>query len=506
MHSPAIATIGKRPFDDSPGFYQEDNRQYRGSNPIKKSTLEAKMSALLPEWLIKGKTILDLGACLGAAGQWALFYGAKSYTGVEVQTLYAATANRLLAHWGEHAVVFETDIRRYLQQAADQSYDIVIAAGVIYHFIDPKMIVDECCRVAKEMVVIESNHPTCVKTGAVSPYAYVTEYSFDQDANLAGGKESLSGLAACSTISVLDMFFRLNAFDKTEDTISFPVSADTVVYTQPSTPTVGVPIRYVARYIRNPGMPPLKTLEENLPEAKGIRKSWATDPAHLNSTAVNRRAALELDATFKKWEFNEEVAKSFAKIAETSIPHYHQVLDKTIQIIKQRGNLNSKIIDVGSATGITLKKLHDNGFKNIYGVDSSAAMLEHSFKQATLIHSEKFPTEHGPFDVIIANWVLHFIGGREAYLQLIRESLSNRGMLILSEKVASSAFTHDLYHEFKLKNGLTETEIEQKQKQLIGVLTPYPIGWYFDVLKSLGFKHVDVIDADFAFVTFLAQL
>jgi hypothetical protein len=36
------------------------------------------------------------------------------------------------------------------------------------------------------------------------------------------------------------------------------------------------------------------------------------------------------------------------------------------------------------------------------------------------------------------------------------------------------------------------------------VLTPYPLSWYFQTLNRLGFKHVEVIDATYSFVTLLA--
>ena len=53
-------------------------------------------------------------------------------------------------------------------------------------------------------------------------------------------------------------------------------------------------------------------------------------------------------------------------------------------------------------------------------------MLARSFDKATLIESEQFPAEHGPFDVVIANWVLHFIDEREQYLEDIKQSLPGK--------------------------------------------------------------------------------
>ena len=494
----------KLPFDDYPGFYLQDNRQYRGLNPITKGTLEAKCAALLPEWLVKNKSVLDLGSCLGAAGQWALYYGAASYTGVEIQGGYVDQSRLLLSHWGERARIVQTGIREFLERCADREFDIVVAAGVIYHFIDPKYIVDQLCRVAKDVVNIESNHPRAVCRGELQPTACVTEYQFDQDANLADKKASLSGLSACSTVSALDVFFGLNAFEKNESTLSFPVNPDTTLYTMPVSLNVNIPKRYAIRYSRTHQPRAVETLEDCLRDGHGKEKNWDSDPLHESMSRKNQADRVLVAQNERRWEFNAEVAASFEHIARTSVPRYREVLDKTVEIIKKRGYENPKIIDVGSAIGTTLALLHDNGFRNLYGVDSSQDMLDRSFDQATLINSDWFPVEHGPFDVVIANWVLHFINQRGRYLQSIRDSLSPNGILILTEKVATHEMTHELYHDFKRKQGLSEFEIAKKRRMLEGVLVPYPLSWYLETLTALGFRHVDIVDAHYAFVTLVA--
>jgi hypothetical protein len=106
---------------------------------------------------------------------------------------------------------------------------------------------------------------------------------------------------------------------------------------------------------------------------------------------------------------------------------------------------------------------------------------------------------------VLANWVLHFISDRKRYLSSITSSLAAGGLLILSEKVVSTSMCHDLYHDFKRGNGICESEIETKQRQLRGVLTPYPLQWYLATLTELGFESFDVIDAHYSFVTVLAR-
>ena len=112
----------KQPFDDYPAFYQDDNRRNRGFNPTSKAFIEAKFWALLPEALVSGRSILDLGSGNGAAGQWVLTHGAKSYTGVEVQKNYVTQSTQLLSHWQDAAQIIHNDVRSYLQNADADSF------------------------------------------------------------------------------------------------------------------------------------------------------------------------------------------------------------------------------------------------------------------------------------------------------------------------------------------------------------------------------------------------
>lgn len=209
--------------------------------------------------------------------------------------------------------------------------------------------------------------------------------------------------------------------------------------------------------------------------------------------------------TIKKWQFDQAAAENFSTIAKREIPDYQRVIDLSIRVIDKLGLENPKIIDVGSAIGTTLHALYQAGFKNLYGVDSSAEMLARSFDKASLIHSDHFPVEKGPFDVVIANWVLHFIPEREAYLKAIQQSLSENGLLILTEKMSGSELANELYYDFKRANGVSEADIELKKQRLEGVLTTWPLSRYLDKLESLGFRQVELINANTVFVTLLAR-
>ncbi|HHC74711.1 MAG TPA: methyltransferase domain-containing protein, partial [Thiothrix sp.] len=251
---------------------------------------------------------------------------------------------------------------------------------------------------------------------------------------------------------------------------------------------------------------PLTTLEKQLAKQSGQTRSWEHDPIAQTQTRHYQHQAQALRSTAKagEWKFDAQVASVFDGIARREIPDYLRVIDLCVRFIQKDPRPQPKIIDVGSATGETLRHLHQVGYRNLYGVEASADMIAHSFNQAVLIHSEHFPETYAPFDYVLNNWTLHFIRDPIAYLAAIKRSLSPNGVLILSDKVSSSPRVHELYYDYKRSKGVSEAEIEQKRQQIEGVLVTQPFDWYWQQLKHAGFEHIEVINANAAFMTFMA--
>ncbi|MEK7989736.1 MAG: class I SAM-dependent methyltransferase [Thiotrichaceae bacterium] len=496
----------KLAFDDYPAFYEDDNRRNRGFNPVSKAFLETKFSVLLPAHLVKDKHILDLGSCYGAAGQWVLFNGAASYTGVEVQKNYVEQSQQMLSHWGQRATVIQQDVRSYLTQTPANSFDLVVVAGMLYHFVDTKSIIDAICHLCKESVIIETNYPPSMRSGKLPIDVAVTEYVSDQEVNLAQGNQSMLGISATTSLPALDILFGLNGF-KQHQKCSFPISPDTIIYDESVLGgDTDLQIRFAAHYERDSLAKPLATLESNLPQQRGEKRHWTDDSVAKNRTAAYQQQAnaLKQDDETGQWKFDANIAQQFDRIARREIPDYLRVIDLCMRVIGKSKLQQPKIIDVGSALGETLKQLHQHGYENIYGVECSADMLAKSFDKATLIHSEQFPEQYAPFDYVINNWTLHFIPERLAYLEAIKRSLAAGGTLILTEKVSSSECTHELYYDMKRANGVSEEEIEQKRQQIEGVLVTSPFTWYIETLNRLGFEQIEIINANTAFITFMA--
>lgn len=210
------------------------------------------------------------------------------------------------------------------------------------------------------------------------------------------------------------------------------------------------------------------------------------------------------------WKFDKDVAKRFDAIAATNLPHYDEVIRKCVVLAEAAfpNKKKTRIIDVGSALGRTMEEFLKAGYTQVYGVDYSEAMLAKSRVRKNLILSATFPTDHGPFDLVVANWTLHFItdeNKRKEYLRDIRESLFSTGMLILSEKMGSTPLVHDRYTEFKQSKGISDKAIAENTAAVKGVLVSYPLSWYVRTLEECGFKTVEALDAEWCFNTFLCR-
>lgn len=209
--------------------------------------------------------------------------------------------------------------------------------------------------------------------------------------------------------------------------------------------------------------------------------------------------------TETRWKFDGAVANHFDNIARRHIPNYEKVIDKCVHIAGTAfaGDKHVKIIDVGSATGYTMHRFISEGYTQVWGVEASPHMKERSMHPDNVILSDTFPARYGPFDMVLANWTLHFVPDREAYIKSIFESMTDRGVCIISDKMRTSPFLVNRYHDFKRSQGVSDEEIAEKARLITGVLVPFPLEWYIQTLRAVGFSNVEVFDADWCFASIL---
>jgi trans-aconitate methyltransferase len=158
-------------------------------------------------------------------------------------------------------------------------------------------------------------------------------------------------------------------------------------------------------------------------------------------------------------------------------------------------------MEVGSALGHTLDNLYSNGFNNFCGVECSTAMIDQSKYKDKIIQSFEFPV--GSYDVVMANWTVHFIKEKEKYLTSIFDSLNDNGILMLSDKMTQHPVIKEMYYQWKMSNGVTIDEIKEKEKKLIGIMLAETLEAYLEILHRIGFTKVDLINSRFNFNTLL---
>jgi tRNA (cmo5U34)-methyltransferase len=201
------------------------------------------------------------------------------------------------------------------------------------------------------------------------------------------------------------------------------------------------------------------------------------------------------------WQFDKTVAKIFNNHAVQHIPNYNQVIDLCVDICNQQDK-SIKIIDVGCAVGETLKRLHNNGFNNLYGVDSSQSMLnECPTNIATFYCSNQLPA--GPYDIILMNWTLHFVKEKLEYLKQIYANLNPNGILVISDKTSLDPTAINFYHNYKRKQGVSNLDIQAKEASVKDIMYIDNVEWYQQTLKEIGFSKIHIVNAFWCFTTFV---
>lgn len=205
------------------------------------------------------------------------------------------------------------------------------------------------------------------------------------------------------------------------------------------------------------------------------------------------------------WQFNDEVAARFDREARTHIPDYEHVIRLCLaEALRKYDTQTTRVVDVGSATGYTLEQFRNAGFQEVVGVENSPAMIKQSRMRERVIFSDTFPRER-VFDLVLANWTLHFIRDRATYIRDIYSAMRRGGTMMLTDKMTTDALTRDQYHAWKGSVGVSAAEIARKEAALAGVLTTRALEWYLETLRDVGFKDVHIVHKIYGFTTLVAR-
>lgn len=481
-------------FERDQDWIELDNRKERKTSQVTAESVYNRYSAQLPQWLVKDRSILDLGSCLAAAGHWVLTQGAASYTGVEVQEPYISNSEQLLAkYWPQaEARIVPMEIEQFLDVAIanNEQWDVVVASGILYAFFNTFGILEKITAVAKECVTIDTIQP--VGLGAKSPYGIVVMMP-KVPINYTEGAQAYAGLGCNVNLTGLDYIMGVNSFERKEEVI-MPVKTvnshdsyhDIIEY--PNDQGQG-PSRYMTRYFRTQARQPI--LRDLV--VAGDKKAIVPNP---NRVVVSKEATV-------KWSFDPAVAARFQQEARDHIPDYERVIELCRDIAYKRIAKANPVVDVGSALGHTLDVFSEAGFTNLYGVESSPAMIEASTFKNRIFCTDQFPD--AVFRFVMINWTLHFILEKAQYLQKVYDNMIPGGTLIITDKTTQTTEVKELYYDFKRANGVAEEYIQAKEQRLKGYMHTVNQDWYTDNLAKIGFTNVQIINARLGFVTFLCH-
>jgi SAM-dependent methyltransferase len=471
-------------------FIDADNRKDRTINNVSAESQFNRLSVQMPQWLIQDKTVLDLGSCLGAAGYFALSSGASHYTGVEIQDTYYQKSKDLLSKnfdSNKFAIV-KDEIESFLDNAINnkQKYDVVLIAGVLYAFLNVFSLLEKVSKVTTEAVIIDT-----VWMEEYDKYQGVILFNGNTRINYADDNKSFRGLGTRVSPKALDVIMsQFSFFNKEKFLMPVRVTSGYDSYHDIRKYTgYNGPSRFTVRYFKSIG------------KTDGIREMIANnDTKSMRDFLGVKLIESNVDSA---WKFDDSVAKRFQQEANQHIPDYARVIQMCIDIASKTISKDDNVIDVGSALGYTINKFIESGYTNVYGVEASDSMIANTQHPNRVFKSDIFP--EGKFQFVMINWTLHFVFDKLSYLQRIFDNTASGATVIISDKTVQTPAIKELYYQFKRDNGVDQSYIEAKEKQLNGVMHTMPVSWYVTHLESIGFTDIEIINSRFGFVTYMCR-
>ncbi len=186
-----------------------------------------------------------------------------------------------------------------------------------------------------------------------------------------------------------------------------------------------------------------------------------------------------------------------------SVPGYETVTPLTGLIAARHLPPGGRCYDLGCALGAaTLAVLRNVGDRpcELVAVDDSVAMLDRARAifgaepRLRWLCADVRRAAVDAADVVILNYTLQFLppADRAPLLRRIRRGLGDDGVLILAEKVATTAYVEALHLDFKRANGYSDLAIAQKRAALENVMQIDPLQIHLERLRDAGFGHVEV--------------
>lgn len=240
----------------------------------------------------------------------------------------------------------------------------------------------------------------------------------------------------------------------------------------------------------------------------------------------------ELQTEPQSFAFNAKVAAVFDDMICRSVPGYARIQALSAEIAAEILRADDKVYDLGCSTATSLIKIAQKletarpGETNLantlslIGIDSSQDMVLRAqekvaafdFKNLiSILQADIRSVNLKLCKLVICHYTLQFLAPQDRGLVAnnIFNALDHEGVFIFSEKVVhSSALLQSTlsaeYDRFKLENGYSNLEIMRKRQALENVLIPLSLEENVTLLRSAGFRSVEILQKELGFVSFLA--
>lgn len=162
-------------------------------------------------------------------------------------------------------------------------------------------------------------------------------------------------------------------------------------------------------------------------EIEGLYRYYDEEYAPINLTSVNTEA---------------DIPGSQNK--NTSVRH-HDLVKHVLPFC----NENSVFLDIGCATGGLLKSLHADGYKHLFGIDSTETYVREASKSdvlsAKLGNAEDIPFDDNSFDVVFLDQVIEHVISPKNVFNEVKRVLVNGGYFCIG---APDAARYDNFYFF----------------------------------------------------------
>lgn len=216
------------------------------------------------------------------------------------------------------------------------------------------------------------------------------------------------------------------------------------------------------------------------------------------------------------WRFNKEMVNNFDDHVKKSVPLYEEFHKDIINMSVYFSQKNTKIIDIGTSTGVLLNDLYNiNKHRNIecIGIDIEKDMIEECNNRYNNLKFEvcdALDFDYTNSSIITSVLTLQFINKKERkkIIKKIYNEMNEDGSLFIVEKIKNNIpdihdIYNDIYYDFKRDN-LTDEDVLDKNVSLRGVMKPLTLQDNIQILKNAGFNKIDMFMKYNNFVGLLA--